>query len=186
MAGFRVPRATLRPCARVFRNAGPRGQAAPALFGSLSLSVSGEFSDAWPLMRSPVSDDDVSFPDSCAELPGEDGHSLSLGVGALSPHGSRRLVGGAAATRAPSENCAETTDVLGSDSPAGPAPTQEAPASSTQPDPAAQPPLQVSPGPPRAEDPRGRDAFPAATRGGARRGGLPWGLMSCVLQKRIF
>ncbi|KAM5312100.1 tumor necrosis factor receptor superfamily member 19 isoform 1-T2 [Glossophaga mutica] len=123
------------------RIAGPRGETAPALFGSLSLSVSGEFSDAWPLMRSPVSDDDISFPDSCAELTG-DVHSLSLGDGSLSPNSSEGLVGSAAAIRAPSENCTETTDFFGSNSPAGSAPAREMPAGRVQPDAAAQTPLQ--------------------------------------------
>ncbi|XP_045695238.1 tumor necrosis factor receptor superfamily member 19 [Phyllostomus hastatus] len=133
------------------RNAGPRGEPTPALFGSLS--VSGEFSDAWPLMRSPVpdddddDDDDVSLPDSCTELTGEDVPSLSLGDGASSPHSSPGLGGGAAAAaavRAPSENRAGTPDFLGSHSPAEPAPPAQElpPARRIRPDPAAQTPLQ--------------------------------------------
>ncbi|XP_053772696.1 tumor necrosis factor receptor superfamily member 19 [Desmodus rotundus] len=109
----------------------------------LSLSVSGEFSDAWPLMRSPVSDDDdVSFPDSCTELTGEDVHSLGLVDGSASPTRGQGLPGGAAAIQAPPENCSETAESFRSSSPAEPAPPQGARAARIQPDPSTQTPPQ--------------------------------------------
>ena len=131
----------------LFRGAGLPG-ARP-----LSLSVSGEFSDAWPLMRSPVSDDDdVSFPDSCTELTGEDVHSLGLVDGSTSPTRGQGLPGGAAAIQAPPENCSETAESFRSSSPAEPAPPQGARAARIQPDPSTQTPPQVSPA--AAADPR--------------------------------
>lgn len=59
------------------RNAGPAGETMPAFFGSPSLSVCGEFSDAWPLMQEPTAGDGISFAGSYPELAGGDLPSLS-------------------------------------------------------------------------------------------------------------
>ncbi|XP_054977655.1 tumor necrosis factor receptor superfamily member 19 isoform X2 [Sorex araneus] len=59
------------------RSAGPLGDMMPAFFGSLSRSICGEFSDAWPLMQNPICGDAISCCDSYPDLTGEDTNSLS-------------------------------------------------------------------------------------------------------------
>lgn len=58
------------------RNAASLGNTMPAFFGSVSRSICGEFSDAWPLMQSPLRGDS-SFCDSYPELTGEDVNSIN-------------------------------------------------------------------------------------------------------------
>lgn len=96
------------------RNTGPVGEAIPTFFGSLSRSLCGEFSDAWPLMQNPGGGDDVSSCDSCPELPGEDAHSLdpeSTSLASLDSDSSRGLVGGAGPVLAHPETFTDTTDL---------------------------------------------------------------------------
>ncbi|XP_045834510.1 tumor necrosis factor receptor superfamily member 19 [Meles meles] len=92
------------------RHPGPVGETTPTFFGSLSRSICGEFSDAWPLMQNPVCGDDISLCDSSPELTGEDTHSLSPeneSSSSLDSNSSQDLVGGAVPIH--SENCTETT-----------------------------------------------------------------------------
>ncbi|ELR61469.1 Tumor necrosis factor receptor superfamily member 19, partial [Bos mutus] len=96
------------------RNTGPAGEAIPTFFGSLSRSLCGEFSDAWPLMQNPGGGDDVSSCDSCPELPGEDAHSLdpeSTSLASLDSDSSRGLVGGVGPVLAHPETFTDTTDL---------------------------------------------------------------------------
>ena len=96
------------------RNTGPVGEAIPTFFGSLSRSLCGEFSDAWPLMQNPGGGDDVSSCDSCPELPGEDTHSLdpeSTSLASLDSDSSQGLVGGAGPVLAHPETFTDTTDL---------------------------------------------------------------------------
>ncbi|XP_049557271.1 tumor necrosis factor receptor superfamily member 19 isoform X5 [Orcinus orca] len=96
------------------RNTGPAGEAVPTFFGSLSRSVCGEFSDAWPLMQNPSCGDDISSCASYPELPGEDVHSLnpeSASSASLDSNSSRGLVGGAVPIQAHPESFTETTDL---------------------------------------------------------------------------
>lgn len=90
----------------------------PTFFGSLSRSICGEFSDAWPLMQNPICGDDISFCDSYPELPGEETHSLSPeneSSSSLDSNSSQDLVGGALPEH--SENFMETTDFSRHNSP---------------------------------------------------------------------
>uniref|UniRef100_A0A8C5KQI0 Tumor necrosis factor receptor superfamily, member 19 n=2 Tax=Jaculus jaculus TaxID=51337 RepID=A0A8C5KQI0_JACJA len=102
----------LRPTATLQdRNAAPVGDMVPAFFGSLSRSVCGEFSDAWPLIPNPAGGDDISFCDSYPELTGEDINSLSPeNEGSISQDftGGQDLA--ATAVLAPSGNFTETAD----------------------------------------------------------------------------
>ncbi|KAM7111048.1 tumor necrosis factor receptor superfamily member 19 isoform 1-T2 [Molossus nigricans] len=100
------------------RNAGAAGETAPAFFGSRSRSMCGEFSDAWPLMQSPICGDDVSFRDSYPELAGEDTHALRPEE-SLGPDSGQDLAGGAAAVLAPPANFAETPGSSRHSSPTG-------------------------------------------------------------------
>ncbi|KAB0373029.1 hypothetical protein FD755_015782, partial [Muntiacus reevesi] len=96
------------------RNTGPAGEAIPTFFGSLSRSLCGEFSDAWPLMQNPGGGDDVSSCDSCPELPGEDARSLdpeSTSLASLDSDSSRGLVGGAGPVLAHPETFTDPTDL---------------------------------------------------------------------------
>ncbi|KAM9049704.1 tumor necrosis factor receptor superfamily member 19 isoform 2-T3 [Megaptera novaeangliae] len=96
------------------RNTGPVGEAMPTFFGSLSRSICGEFSDAWPLMQNPSCGDDISSCDSYPELPGEDVRSLnpeSASSASLDSNSSRGVVGGAVPIQAHPENFTETTDL---------------------------------------------------------------------------
>ena len=106
----------------------------PTFFGSLSRSICGEFSDAWPLMQNPVCGDDISLCDSCPELTGEDTHSLNPGnesASSLDSNSSQDLVGGAVPTH--SENCTGTTDASRRNhSPTEPVLTQDTPTARSQ------------------------------------------------------
>lgn len=96
------------------RNSGLVGETTPTFFRSLSRSICGEFSDAWPLMQNPICGDDISFCDSYAELTGGDIRSLNPANGSsssLDSNSSQDLVGGAVPIQAPSENFTETTDL---------------------------------------------------------------------------
>ncbi|XP_026972490.1 tumor necrosis factor receptor superfamily member 19 isoform X3 [Sagmatias obliquidens] len=96
------------------RDTGPAGEAVPTFFGSLSRSICGEFSDAWPLMQNPSCGDDISSCASYPELPGEDVHSLnpeSASSASLDSNSSRGLVGGAVPIQAHPESFTETTDL---------------------------------------------------------------------------
>ncbi|KAM8919085.1 tumor necrosis factor receptor superfamily member 19 [Lycaon pictus] len=100
------------------RHTGPAGETMPTFFGSLSRSICGEFSDAWPLMQNPICGDDISFCDSYPELPGEETHSLSPeneSSSSLDSNSSQDLVGGALPEH--SENFMETTDFSRHNSP---------------------------------------------------------------------
>lgn len=82
----------------------------PAFFGSVSRSICGEFSDAWPLMQNPLGADS-SFCDSYPELVGEDVDSLdpeNESSASLDPSGGQGLAGTAAPES--SGNFSETTD----------------------------------------------------------------------------
>ncbi|XP_030778097.1 tumor necrosis factor receptor superfamily member 19 isoform X1 [Rhinopithecus roxellana] len=95
------------------RNAGPAGEMVPPFFGSLTQSICGEFSDAWPLMQNPMGGD-ISFCDSYPELTGEDIHSLSPeheSSTSLASNSSQDLVGGAVPIQAHSENFTAATDL---------------------------------------------------------------------------
>uniref|UniRef100_A0A2K6MD81 TNF receptor superfamily member 19 n=1 Tax=Rhinopithecus bieti TaxID=61621 RepID=A0A2K6MD81_RHIBE len=95
------------------RNAGPAGEMVPPFFGSLTRSICGEFSDAWPLMQNPMGGD-ISFCDSYPELTGEDIHSLSPeheSSTSLASNSSQDLVGGAVPIQAHSENFTAATDL---------------------------------------------------------------------------
>uniref|UniRef100_A0A8C5Y3H9 Tumor necrosis factor receptor superfamily member 19 n=1 Tax=Microcebus murinus TaxID=30608 RepID=A0A8C5Y3H9_MICMU len=121
------------------RSAAPAGEAMPAFFGSLSRSVCGEFSDAWPLMQNPIGgSDDISFCDSYPELTGEDVHSLNPGNESSTPldsNSGQDLVGGAVPIQAHPENSTETTDLSRyNPTPAGPALAQHALTTGSQPD----------------------------------------------------
>ncbi|KAF3825940.1 hypothetical protein GH733_006767 [Mirounga leonina] len=92
------------------RHTGPAGETVPTFFGSLSRSICGEFSDAWPLMQNPMCGD-ISLCDSCPELSGGDTHSLNPeneSLSSLDSNSSQDLVGGAVPIH--SENFTETTD----------------------------------------------------------------------------
>ncbi|XP_077926689.1 tumor necrosis factor receptor superfamily member 19 isoform X5 [Halichoerus grypus] len=93
------------------RHTGPAGETVPTFFGSLSRSICGEFSDAWPLMQNPMCGDDISLCDSYPELSGGDTHSLNPeneSSSSLDSNSSQDLVGGAVPIH--SENFTETTD----------------------------------------------------------------------------
>ncbi|XP_030163702.1 tumor necrosis factor receptor superfamily member 19 isoform X1 [Lynx canadensis] len=95
------------------RHAGPVGETMPTFFGSLSRSICGEFSDAWPLMQNPVCGDDISFCDSDPELTGEDVHPLSPEnhCSFSSDSDSRQdSVGGALPIQARPENLTDAAD----------------------------------------------------------------------------
>ncbi|XP_023105709.1 tumor necrosis factor receptor superfamily member 19 isoform X5 [Felis catus] len=95
------------------RHAGPVGETMPTFFGSLSRSICGEFSDAWPLMQSPVCGDDISFCDSDPELAGEDVHPLGPEnhCSFSSDSDSRQdSVGGAVPIQARPENLTDAAD----------------------------------------------------------------------------
>ncbi|XP_045444573.1 tumor necrosis factor receptor superfamily member 19 isoform X2 [Pipistrellus kuhlii] len=94
------------------RNAGPVEETMPSFFGSLSQSICGEFSDAWPLMQNPIFGDDISFCDSYPELTGEDIYSLNPENESLDSNSSQNLVGGTVPIQASSENFTETTDLF--------------------------------------------------------------------------
>lgn len=96
----------------MFRNAGPVEETVPSFFGSLSQSICGEFSDAWPLMQNPIYGDDISFCDSYPELTGEDIYSLNPENESLDSNSSKDLVGGTVPIQASSENFTETTDLF--------------------------------------------------------------------------
>ncbi|XP_008157699.2 tumor necrosis factor receptor superfamily member 19 isoform X1 [Eptesicus fuscus] len=108
------------------RNAGPVGETMPSFFGSLSQSICGEFSDAWPLMQNPIYGDDISFCDSYPELTGEDIYSLNPENESLDSNSSQDLVGGTVPIQAPSENFTETTDLFRYNSLTEPVRTQDA------------------------------------------------------------
>lgn len=94
-----------------FRHTGPVAETMPTFFGSLSRSICGEFSDAWPLMQNPMRGDDISLCDSYPELAGEDTHSLNPeneSSSSLESSSSQDLVGGAVPIH--SENFTETID----------------------------------------------------------------------------
>lgn len=96
------------------RDTGPAGEAVPTFFGSLSRSICGEFSDAWPLMQNPSCGDDISSCASYPELPGEDVHSLnpeSASSASLDSNSSQGLVGRAVPIQAHPESFTETTDL---------------------------------------------------------------------------
>lgn len=59
------------------RSAGPLGDMMPAFLGSLSRSICGEFSDAWPLMQNPIFGDTISCCDFYPEIAREDSKSLN-------------------------------------------------------------------------------------------------------------
>lgn len=101
----------------MLRNAGAVGETVPAFFGSLSRSICGEFSDAWPLMQNPICGDDISFRDSYPELTGEDIRSLHPEKESLDSNSGQDLVGGTAPIQAPSENFTETTGLFRHSSP---------------------------------------------------------------------
>ncbi|XP_016780534.3 tumor necrosis factor receptor superfamily member 19 isoform X3 [Pan troglodytes] len=96
------------------RNAGPAGEMVPTFFGSLTQSICGEFSDAWPLMQNPMGGDNISFCDSYPELTGEDIHSLNPELESstsLDSNSSQDLVGGAVPVQSHSENFTAATDL---------------------------------------------------------------------------
>ncbi|KAM6178176.1 tumor necrosis factor receptor superfamily member 19 [Rhynchocyon petersi] len=89
------------------------GETMPAFFGSLSRSLGGEFSDAWPLMQSPVCGDSISFCESYPELTGEDLNALdpeNENKASLDSNYSQDSVGGAVSTQTHSETFTETCD----------------------------------------------------------------------------
>ncbi|KAM9189903.1 tumor necrosis factor receptor superfamily member 19 isoform 1-T6 [Dugong dugon] len=96
------------------RTAGSVGEMMPTFFGSLSRSVGGEFSDAWPLMQSSVCGDNVSFCESYPELTGEDINALNPeneNSTSLDSNNSQDLVSGAIPIQTHSENITEISDV---------------------------------------------------------------------------
>ncbi|KAF7480812.1 Hypothetical predicted protein [Marmota monax] len=98
----------------MFRNAVPVGETMPTFFGSLSRSMCGEFSDAWPLMQNPMGGDDISFCDSYPELNGEEIDSLNpenKSSTSLDSNSCQDLVGGAVSIQAHSGNFTETADL---------------------------------------------------------------------------
>ncbi|XP_058133035.1 tumor necrosis factor receptor superfamily member 19 isoform X1 [Dasypus novemcinctus] len=114
------------------RPAGSMGEMMPAFCGSLSPSIRGEFSDAWPLIQSPLCGDSIFFCDSYPELAGEDINVLNPeneNSTALFPNSGQGLVGGAALIQTHSENLTETTDFARRDNTlTEPAPAQATPA----------------------------------------------------------
>ncbi|XP_011855320.1 PREDICTED: tumor necrosis factor receptor superfamily member 19 isoform X2 [Mandrillus leucophaeus] len=118
------------------RNAGPAGEMVPTFFGSLTRSICGEFSDAWPLMQNPMGGDNISFCDSYPELTGEDILSLSPeheSSTSLASNSSQDLVGGAVPIQAHSENFAAAADLSRCNNTlAEPASTQDAPTTRSQ------------------------------------------------------
>ncbi|XP_039111460.1 tumor necrosis factor receptor superfamily member 19 [Hyaena hyaena] len=118
------------------RHAGPVGETMPTFFGSLSRSVCGEFSDAWPLMQNPICGDDLSFCDSYPELTSEDIRPLDpedQSSSSSDSNGSRDLVGGAVPIQGCSGNSTGAPDLSGPNaSPTEPAPTQDAPSATSQ------------------------------------------------------
>ncbi|XP_006159586.1 tumor necrosis factor receptor superfamily member 19 isoform X1 [Tupaia chinensis] len=96
------------------RNTGPVGETMPTFFGSLSRSICGEFSDAWPLMQNPIGGDDISFYDSYPELTGEDFHSLNPeneSSTSLDSSDHQDLIMEAVPIQNHSENITEATDL---------------------------------------------------------------------------
>ncbi|XP_005585538.3 tumor necrosis factor receptor superfamily member 19 isoform X1 [Macaca fascicularis] len=118
------------------RNAGPAGEMVPPFFGSLTRSICGEFSDAWPLMQNPMGGDNISFCDSYPELTGEDIVSLSPeheSSTSLASNSSQDLVGGAVPIQAHSENFTAAADLSRCNNTlAEPASTQDAPTTRSQ------------------------------------------------------
>nr|XP_011754002.1 tumor necrosis factor receptor superfamily member 19 isoform X3 [Macaca nemestrina] len=118
------------------RNAGPAGEMVPTFFGSLTRSICGEFSDAWPLMQNPMGGDNISFCDSYPELTGEDILSLSPeheSSTSLASNSSQDLVGGAVPIQAHSENFTAAADLSRCNNTlAEPASTQDAPTTRSQ------------------------------------------------------
>ncbi|XP_055988790.1 tumor necrosis factor receptor superfamily member 19 [Sorex fumeus] len=97
------------------RSAGPLGDMMPTFFGSLSRSICGEFSDAWPLMQNPICGDAISCCDSYPELTGEDINSFNpenesaASMDLLSNH--QDLAAGAVSMQAHSGTLTETARV---------------------------------------------------------------------------
>nr|XP_015294545.2 tumor necrosis factor receptor superfamily member 19 isoform X3 [Macaca fascicularis] len=118
------------------RNAGPAGEMVPPFFGSLTRSICGEFSDAWPLMQNPMGGDNISFCDSYPELTGEDIVSRSPeheSSTSLASNSSQDLVGGAVPIQAHSENFTAAADLSRCNNTlAEPASTQDAPTTRCQ------------------------------------------------------
>ncbi|KAM5288010.1 tumor necrosis factor receptor superfamily member 19 [Ctenodactylus gundi] len=86
----------------------------PTFFGALSASACGEFSDACPLMQSPLGGDDTSFCDSYPELTGEDVNSLnpeSESSTSLDSNSSQGLVHGTVLVPEHSGTFPEMTDL---------------------------------------------------------------------------
>lgn len=98
----------------------------PSFFGSLSQSICGEFSEAWPLMQNPIYGDDISFCDSYPELTEEDIYSLNPENESLDSNSSQDLVAGTVPIQAPSEKVTETTDLFRYNSLTEPVRTQDA------------------------------------------------------------
>ncbi|XP_042541432.1 tumor necrosis factor receptor superfamily member 19 [Dipodomys spectabilis] len=93
------------------RSTAPIGEAMPALFGTLSRSTCGEYSDAWPLMQNSMGGDDISLCDSYPDMTGEcrpldpdNENSVSL------DSNSQEVVGGAVLLSAHSGSFSGPTD----------------------------------------------------------------------------
>ncbi|XP_003414081.3 tumor necrosis factor receptor superfamily member 19 [Loxodonta africana] len=96
------------------RTAGSVGEMTPAFFGSLSRSIGGEFSDAWPLMQSSICVDNISFCESYPELTGEDINALdpeNENSASLDSNNSQVLASGAVPIQTHSEKVTETSDL---------------------------------------------------------------------------
>ncbi|XP_006894191.1 PREDICTED: tumor necrosis factor receptor superfamily member 19 [Elephantulus edwardii] len=96
------------------RATGSMGEMVPAFFGSLSRSIGSEFSDAWPLMQSPICSDSISFCESYPELTGDDLNALnpeSENDASSDLNNSQDSVGRATPTQTHSENITETGNV---------------------------------------------------------------------------
>ncbi|XP_073899831.1 tumor necrosis factor receptor superfamily member 19 isoform X2 [Castor canadensis] len=95
------------------RHTAPVGETMPTFFGSLSRSMCGEFSDAWPLMRNPTGSDDISFCDTHHEITEEDGsenpENESSTSTSLDSGSGQDVVGGAVPVQAHSGTFTETT-----------------------------------------------------------------------------
>ncbi|XP_006832115.1 PREDICTED: tumor necrosis factor receptor superfamily member 19 [Chrysochloris asiatica] len=96
------------------RTAGSVGEMMPTFFGSLSRSVGGEFSDAWPLMQSPVCGDNVSFCESHPEFTAEEINAFHRDHENATPWDSNNCQDWAALgfpSHAHSENVTEASDL---------------------------------------------------------------------------
>ncbi|XP_007940722.1 tumor necrosis factor receptor superfamily member 19 [Orycteropus afer afer] len=96
------------------RTAGSVGEMMPTFLGSLSRSIGGEFSDAWPLMRSSIGGDNISFCESYPDLTGEDIkalHAENDKSTSVDSNSSQDLAGGAVAIHTDSENVTEMSDL---------------------------------------------------------------------------